>query len=261
MIRRSYVDGIWGQVHVTEAGSGAPLVLLHQSPLSGAAFLPALPALATAGFRAIALDMPGFGASDAPPAPQDIAAHADALLVVFDQLGLDCPHLLGHHTGASIAAAFAARHGSRLGRLILNGVPLLNAEERAFFAGFRFTPLKPLPDGSHLLDAWQQRLKATPGWTDINAMHRHVVTMLANPERYFWGFDAVFAQDLAADLAQITAPTLVLTNSGEDLFEASGRATALRPDWAYACLDGGTHDIVDEQPEAWAAVVTDFLRR
>ena len=122
-------------------------------------------------------------------------------------------------------------------------------------------PLIPLADGSHLLDAWQQRLKATPGWTDIDAMHRHVVTMLSNPERYFWGFDAVFAQDLAADLDKITVPTLVLTNSGEDLFEASGRVVALRPDWAYACLDGGTHDIVDEQPEAWAAAVVSFLRQ
>ena len=39
LIRRRYVDGTWGQVHVTEAGTGVPLVLLHQSPLSGAMFL------------------------------------------------------------------------------------------------------------------------------------------------------------------------------------------------------------------------------
>jgi hypothetical protein len=54
-------------------------------------------------------------------------------------------------------------------------------------------------------------------------------------------------------------PTLVLTNSGEDLFAASARASASRPDWRFAALDGGTHDIVDEQSEAWAAAVIDFL--
>jgi hypothetical protein len=33
----------------------------------------------------------------------------------------------------------------------------------------------------------------------------------------------------------------------------------LRPDWAFAALQGGTHDILDEQPEAWAAAVATFI--
>ena len=69
----------------------------------------------------------------------------------------------------------------------------------------------------------------------------------------------MFAHDLAADLAAIRAPTMVLTNSGEDLFEASARAAATRPDWTLKALDGGTHDIVDEQPAAWAAAVAGFM--
>lgn len=259
MSRRFYLDGRWGQVHVSEAGTGAPLLLLHQSPLSGAMFAPAMPLLAAGGFRALALDTPGFGASDAPPAPASIAEHADALLPLLDAMGLARVHVLGHHTGASIAAAFAARHPDRVDRLILNGVALLTPEERAFFATFRFAPLVPRADGGHLIDAWNQRLQATPGWTDLAAMHRHVATMLANPDRYFWAFEAVFAHDLAADLARITAPAMVLTNSGEDLFAASTRAAATRPDWRYAALEGGTHDIVDEQPDAWATAVIDFL--
>lgn len=244
---------------VPASGSGPPLVLLHQSPLSGAMFLPALPHLAAAGFHVLALDTPGYGASDPPPAPPSVTDHADALCKILDSLGFDRIHLLGHHTGASIAAAFAARHGQRLNRLILNGVALLSPEERAFFATFRFAPLAPRADGGHLLEAWNQRLQATPGWTDLAAMHRHVATMLANPDRYYWAFDAVFAHDLVADLAMITTPTLVLTNSGEDLFDASRRAAQSRPDWHFAALDGGTHDIVDEQPQAWAAAVTNFL--
>jgi pimeloyl-ACP methyl ester carboxylesterase len=168
-------------------------------------------------------------------------------------------HILGHHTGASIAAAFAARHPDRVDRLILNGVALLNEEERAFFATFRFEPVVPRADGGHLVDAWNQRLQATPGWTNITAMHRHVTTMLANPDRYFWAFAAVFAHDLAFDLERITVPTMVLTNSGEDLYAASGRAAARRPDWRFVALAGGTHDIIDEQPDAWTAAVIDFL--
>ncbi len=260
---RRYVDGLWGQVHIEEAGpdvgSAPALVLLHQSPLSGSQFAPALPYLAP-HFRVLAPDTPGYGASDAPPAPASITAHADALATLLDGLGLARVHLLGHHTGATIAAAFAARHADRVDRLILNGVPLLSDAERAHFSTFRFAPLRPRADGGHLLDAWNQRLAATPGWTDLAAMHRHTATMLANPQRYFWAFDAVFGHDMQPDLAAITAPTLLLTNSGEDLFEATQRVHALRPDWAFAAVDGGTHDIVDEQPKAWAAAVSAFLR-
>ena len=256
-----YIDGPYGQLHLRMAGAGGvPLVLLHQSPLSGAMFDAVLPLLADAGFHAVALDTPGFGRSARPADPVGIAGYAEAISAVLDAFGWEHAHVLGHHTGASIAAAFAAQHGARVARLILNGVALLSDDERAHFATFRFAPLELKPDGSHLIAAWTQRLAASPGWTDLRAMHRYVVEMLANSEDYHWGFTAAFAHDLAADLHAITAPTLVLTNTGEDLYDASRRAHALRPDWAFAALDGGTHDIVDEQPEAWVAAVAGFLR-
>jgi pimeloyl-ACP methyl ester carboxylesterase len=260
-MRKTYIDGRWGQVHVRMAGSGTPLVLLHQSPLSGDQFSPAIPLLAEAGFQVIAPDMPGYGGSDAPPRVGSIPEHAEALVMLLDALGLEQVHLLGHHTGASIAACLAAGpHRARVSKLILNGIALLSPEERAHFATFKFAPLEPQPDGSHLLAAWNQRLRASPGWTDLEAMHRHCVTMLANPARYYWAFEGVFAHDTLADLKAIEAPTLVFTNTGEDLYDACRRAADLRADWDFAALEGGTHDIVDEQPEAWAAAVAAWLR-
>ena len=55
-------------------------------------------------------------------------------------------------------------------------------------------------------------------------------------------------------------PTLMFTNTGEDLYESTRRAWQLRPDFfAYAELQGGTHDIVDEQPQAWVETIDRFL--
>ena len=258
-IRRAYVDGPHGQIHLRLAGEGAPLLLLHQSPLSGGQFGAVLPLLAKFGFAAVAMDTPGFGQSDRPAVPIGIAGYADSIPAVLDRLGWSKAHVLGHHTGASIAASFAARYPDRLQRLVLNGLALLSAEERAHFAQFRFAPLEPQSDGSHLLAAWNQRLAASPGWSQLAAMHRYVAEMLVNSEDYFWGFEAAFAHDLAADLMALKAPTLIFSNSGEDLYAASRRAHAMRPDFAFAALEGGTHDIVDEQPEAWTAVVNGFL--
>ena len=259
-IRRSYVDGRWGQVHLREAGEGEPLLLLHQSPLSGRMFEAAMPQLAAAGFHVVAPDTAGYGNSDGAGEAPSIAAHGEAIGQVLDALDWERCHLLGHHTGAAIAAAFAARQPARVRRLILNGVPLFSAEELAFFRGFEFKPLLPEADGSHLLAAWEQRIKASPGWTDLRAMHRYTVEMLAINETYHLGFEAALAHDMTPDLQDIAVPTLVFTNSGEDLYQASLRAAALRSDFAFAELEGGTHDIVDEQPEAWAAAVVAFLR-
>lgn len=259
-IRRAYVDGPHGQIHLRLAGDGTPLLLLHQSPLSCGQFDAVLPLLAKRGFAAVAMDTPGFGQSDRPSAPVGISGYADSIPAVLGALGWNTAHILGHHTGASIAASFAARYPQLVNRLVLNGLALLSDEERAYFANFRFGPLEPQADGSHLLAAWNQRLAATPGWTHLTAMHRYVTEMLANPDHYHWGFTAAFAQDLTADLMAIAAPTLIFTNTGEDLYAASQRAHALRPDFAFAELEGGTHDIVDEQPEAWVDAVSAFLR-
>lgn len=260
MIRKAYVDGRWGQVHVRDTGGrGVPLILLHQSPLSGAMFDPAMPLLAAAGIRAIAVDTAGFGMSDPPPAPASIPEHGNALARVLDALGLEAPAVLGHHTGAMIAASFAAQHPGRVSRLVLNGVPALSAAERAHFADFRFSALQPEADGSHLLAAWNQRLRASPGWTHLDAMHKHVVEMLAKNQTYWWGFTAALSHDMDPDLAAIRCPTLVFTNTGEDLYDSSKRVADAHPGWRFAALEGGTHDIVDEQPDAWAKVVADFV--
>ena len=259
-LRKSYVDGRWGQVHVREMGAGDQLLLLHQSPLSGAMFEAAMPFLAAAGFHVAAVDTAGYGASEGAPQPPTISDHGEAVVNVLDALDWERCHVLGFHTGASIAAAFAARHGHRLRRLVLNGVPLLTEEELAFYQTYDFKPLLPQADGSHLLQAWNMRLQATPGWSNLRAMHRYTVEMLSINETYHLGFRAALSHDMHDDLMALDVPTLIFTNTGEDLYESSKRAAGLREDFAYAELEGGTHDIVDEQPEAWAAVVADFLQ-
>lgn len=67
--RRNYVDGRFGQLHYAEQGRGPAVLLIHMAGFSHMQFGQALPRLAGAGYRAIAVDLPGFGASDTPAAP------------------------------------------------------------------------------------------------------------------------------------------------------------------------------------------------
>lgn len=262
-IRRGYLDAPTGQVHFRLAGpaAGRPLVLLHQSPLSSTQFDAVLPDLAARGFRAVALDMPGFGMSDATPGEASLADYAAILPAALREFGWSSAALVGHHTGAVVAAIFAAIEPGSVQRLVLNGFPLLTQAEREYFSTFYFGPKEPVPDGSHLLVAWENRLRSTPGWTDLRLMHRYTVEALHRGDTNWRAFPLVLAADLESVLRRLAVPTLLMTNTGEDLYEATRRARALRPAFFEWCeLQGGSHDIVDEQPGNWLEAVAGWLR-
>ena len=269
--RKGYADGPDGQVHYRDTGAGTPLLLLHQTPCHLGMFDAAYPLLARHGIRAIGVDTPGYGQSDPTKAVPTIAAYARAVAAVLDHLGLPSSDVLGHHTGASIAAELAVTEPGRIRRVILNGPPLFTAEERAGYLEAISAAPRPGPraDGSHLVAVWERRKQFTPGWTNVDAMHRGVVMMLSaqigadgsggDGARELAGYTAAFAHDIGAPLRAITQPGLILTNTGDDLYGTSCRARDLRPDFAFVALTGGTHDIVDEQPGEWASAVSGFL--
>ena len=261
IMRKGYADGPHGQVHYQVAGDGPTLLLCHQSPCNLRMFRAAYPLLAGHGIRAIGIDTPGYGQSDPVPGAPTIAAFAKAVASVMDHLGLAEAAILGHHTGASIAAELAVREPERIRRVILNGPPLFTPEERREYqaALAQAERVVPREDGQHLLAAWERRKHFTPGWTSLEAMHAGVVMMLTAGAHEWDGYTAAFAHDIAGPLARIRQPTLILTNTGDDLYACSCRAREARPDFAFTALPGGTHDIVDEQPAAWSDAVARFV--
>lgn len=259
-VRKGYVDGPFGQIHYYQTGDGPALILSHQSPVCARQFERAMPYLAKRGLRVIAVDTPGYGNSDVPSQPPSIPAYADCFGAVLDELGLARAHFLGHHTGASILCSFAARNPSRVRSLVLNGVPLLTAEElKDAFARISPGPHPIHADGSHLQARWDRRAKFSPGWTDKEAMHRRLVDQLWAGSTGWYGHNAALQYEVMPDLMAVKSRTLLLTNTGDDIYELAQRAKKARPDFAYKEIEGGTHDIVDEQPEAWSNAVADFV--
>lgn len=260
-LRKGYLDGPWGQIHYYEIGEGDDpvLILAHQSPVSARMFERAMPHLAAAGLRVVAVDTPGYGNSDPPPAPPTVEAYAPSYAAVLDGLGLGRAHFLGHHTGAGILCHFAATNPERVLSLVLNGPPLFSAERRQ---RLQAEPLGPPPihaDGSHLQARWDRRARYTPGWTDAVAMHRRLVDQLWAGPTVWFGHYAAFRYDMQPDLMALRGPVLILTNTGDDIYEIARQVHAMRPDFEYVELPGGTHDIVDEQPEDWARSVARFV--
>ncbi len=256
---KTYVDGPFGQIHSYVAGDGPALILAHQSPVCARMFAGAMPYLAAHGFKVFAVDTPGYGNSDIPVAPPAMPDYADAFVAVLDGFDLERAHLLGHHTGAAILCNLAARYPERVDKLILNGPPLFSEAELEQFRNFELGPHPIHKDGSHLQKRWDQRVHYTPGWTDEVVMHERLVDQLWAGDTWWYGHRAAFNYDMKPDLLAVTQPTLILTNTNDDLYASAKQTHMLRPDFSYTEIEGGTHDIVDEQPEAWARAVATFL--
>lgn len=258
-----YAPGPFGQVHFQVWGTGVPVLLCHQSPSSSEQFAAIYPLLARNGIQAVGIDTPGFGMSTVPDHPPTIEKYADSITAVLDHLGLQQAHILGQHTGSMVAMEATLRHPQRYRSLILNTPTPFDAIERQQWKQ-RLTPRQqawhPKPDGSHFLELWQRRCAASGNWTHLDAMHREVVQMLRAGSTLWYGHAASFEYDQLARLALIKLPTLILTNSGDLTFPLAQRAAATRPDFQYVQLEGGTHDIVDEQPEAISEAIVEFLR-
>lgn len=103
----------------TDEGSGSPVVWLHAFPLDGDMWQPQLAALAAAGYRGLAIDLPGLGRSPLHPGwTIDMVADAVAELLV-DYLHIELAVVAGESMGGYVALALARRHPRLLAGLIL----------------------------------------------------------------------------------------------------------------------------------------------
>ncbi len=221
------------------------------------------PLLAAAGVRTIAIDLPGFGGSDGPDAPPTIADYAAAIPCVLDRLELDRADVLGHHTGALVATELALSFPTRVGKLILNGPAPLTPQEQAVFredAARREKASSKLEvDGSHLSSAFKHRAAYVAGSVPLERVQQYVLWMASVTAPLWYGHNAAFSYDHVGRMAGITHPTLVLTNTGDVLYEHALRTRSLRPDFTFVALEGGGVDVVDQLPEAWTSAVVEFL--
>ena len=103
------------RMHYAEAGAGEPLVLVHGWPQHWYAWRRVIPRLADR-FRVIAVDLRGFGWSDAPRSSYAKQELADDLVAFVDALGLEQVRLAGHDWGGLAGFLACARAPERFSR-------------------------------------------------------------------------------------------------------------------------------------------------
>ncbi len=102
------VEANGARFHVAEAGTGAPLLLLHGWPEYWATWQPMMDRLG-GRFRLLVPDLRGFGESDKPSRPFGPAQHAADMAALIETLRLAPVGIVAHDVGASVAQELARR--------------------------------------------------------------------------------------------------------------------------------------------------------
>ena len=167
--------------HAAEAGDGPLVLLLHGFPEFWWTWRHQLAVLPEAGFRAVAVDLRGYGGSDKPPRGYDLVTAAADAAGLIRALGEANAIVIGHGLGGLIAWTLAAYYPKVVRRLAVISMghplrmrasvftdPLGQGRRSGYALGFQL-PILPerqlLRDGAvrvgRLLEKW-----SAPGWPD-----------------------------------------------------------------------------------------------
>jgi pimeloyl-ACP methyl ester carboxylesterase len=119
------VDVPGGNIHLDDIGSGPLVLLIHGFPEGRDSWRHQLPALAAAGYRAVGIDVRGYGDSLRPNAVEGyrMLAHVADNVAVVHGLGAEHAAIIGHDWGSPIAAASALLRPDLFCAVGLLGVP------------------------------------------------------------------------------------------------------------------------------------------
>jgi len=185
-----------------------PILCLHMSPFSSKNFEKLLFELGKDRL-AVAMDIPGFGESDPTEKEPTIDMLAklilDSMKKISNQASFD---ILGDHTGSVIAIHIAAYHEEMVSRLVLNGIPRFEEQERIEkLKNAKYN--KPMEDGSHLLKRWKSVKMLSGSEGNNKIVERNFVEALRGGPFAHWGHVAVFSYELLDAIDKIDQPTLI----------------------------------------------------
>ncbi len=128
-----FIQTSYGRVHAQVTGTGLPVIFIHGrvAPLNSAGAWEAnADAVAEAGFRAVVLELPGFGEAARPEGEISTESAVDCVLELFERMGMSRAAFVGHNWGGLVAwraALIEPRRIVKLGLVAAEGAEQLSS--------------------------------------------------------------------------------------------------------------------------------------
>ena len=257
-----YAQAPQGQLHYRDAGSGDPILLLHQTPRSLDEFAELQPLLAR-NYRVIAMDMVGFGGSPPAPRPHTIEAMASGAISLIEALDLHDVVVVGHHTGAAVAIEVGASRPDLVRALVLSSAPWTDEEFRVRHAdGPGVDDAARQSDGAHLMELWAKRAPFYPP-DRHDLLDRFIRDALAPGVDPVEGHRACARYRMEDRIGLITAPVLMIGAAADPfampdlprVSEALTRSVLVET----VVIEGGMIPLMETHAVAVSAAVEVFL--
>ncbi|MET0153650.1 MAG: alpha/beta fold hydrolase [Candidatus Binatia bacterium] len=216
-----------------------------------------------ASTRAIAWDMPGYGAS--PPLERmTFAGLAQALVALFDARRVERAVVVGHSMGGMIAQELVAGFPDRVAALVLYATsPAFGASGSDWQRQFLADRLRPLDEGKTPADLAPALVAGIVGdEPDPKGIARAVECMSAiKPDAYRAALHCLVTFDQRDSLGAIRCPTLALAGERDRVASPAivERMARAIPGAAYRVLPGVGHLANLERPAAFDAALEEFL--
>ena len=268
-------------LHCIEAGpqDGPLVILLHGFPEYWWSWRYQIAPLAEAGFRVLVPDQRGYNLSDKPEGRRayDLDTLAKDVVGLADALGRETFHVVGHDWGGLVAWWTASRHPGRVAKLVAVNAPHPSVVGsymrshptqmlRSLYAGFFQIPRLPeamLSANGHrsLKDALLRTSRRGTFSNEDMAEYEKVWSQPGALTAMLNWYRALPLRPGMKDPA-VPSPTLVIWG-GRDRFLEKGLAeasVALCNTGDIRWIDGATHWVHHEEPEAVNAALVDFLK-
>jgi len=245
-----------------ELGSGPAVVLLHAGVADRTTWADHLPPLAEAGYRAVALGLPGV--AEVPLPQGEFAPWADVLRTM-DELAIERAALVGNSFGADVALRVAVVAPDRVSALVVCSARApgagpsseLEAAWEAESAAFERGDLEAAVDA--VVDAWT--LPGAPNalrdW--VAAMQRRTYELQGEEDTVDEAPDPV--EQHPERLARLEVRALVAAGEHDkrDFREGAEVLARTLPRARHAVIGGAGHLAPLETPEAFRELVLGFL--
>ena len=260
------------RVRVVESGppDGAPVVLVHGWGCSAYSFHRIMPALAAAGWRAIAPDLRGHGLSDMPPEESrySVGAMTAHLLDTMGALRVEDAALIAHSLGAQFAIEAVLQAPARVTELALLS-PVGAGLVKLAVLGRLLTPHVVTPLLPRLAQPWVIRAALGAAYGRLGGPTRSDVQEYWAPSQ-FPAFAPAMRHLLhaplwstrpASDLARVRVPTLVVFGTRDHLVptHAVGDYVGAMPSARLELIEGAGHVLPHEAPDEINALLLGFL--
>jgi len=259
------IDGL--RLYYQTVGDGPAVLMIHGWASSWRMWARSMSRLARAGYRAWAVDLIGFGASDKPGSDWYSLERFTRTLTDFcDRMGVDRPALVGHSMGGTIALDMAAQ---REARSLVAVSPIVNGELGLPLRRLWASPLarrffETVRKRAFFSIAGDRRLVVLP-WLHRDLARRRMLQDLRTTtvNAAVGSLRAVVTSNLQDRLPMIHAPTLVLAGGRDTTVPPSQARLAARsiPGARLVIWPAVGHQVVDERGDDFDALLIDHLDR